>query len=110
MCRHAGDRNFLDDDSFVPDDRRADFASRMGQGMQSRILLDRLYRGQVAGMLNIPTALVIATICLYIGIAVSWCFYVGTQDKADLPLSFSGLGRTNSTRHRNGRRTDHGHY
>ena len=78
----------MDDDSFVPNDRRADFASRMGQGMRSRILLDRLYRGQVAGMLNIPTALVIATIGLYIGIAVSWCFYVGTQDKADLtPLS-----------------------
>ncbi len=40
--------------------------------------------GQVAGMLNIPTALVIASICLYIGIAVSWRFHVGLHDKADL--------------------------
>ena len=44
--------------------------------------------GQVAGLLNIPAALAIAAACLYVGIAISWRFYVGTQDKADLtPLS-----------------------
>ena len=35
-------------------------------------------------MLNIQSALIIASICLYIGIAVSWRFYVGLHDKADL--------------------------
>ncbi|EEO27504.1 MFS transporter [Oxalobacter paraformigenes] len=44
--------------------------------------------GQVAGLLTISWALAIAAICLFIGIAVSWRFYVGLQDKADLtPLS-----------------------
>ena len=44
--------------------------------------------GQVAGLLTISWALTIAAVCLFIGIAVSWRFYVGLQDKADLtPLS-----------------------
>ncbi len=44
--------------------------------------------GQVAGLLNIPAALAIASLCLFAGIAVSWRFYVGLQDRADLtPLS-----------------------
>ena len=66
--------------------------------------------GQVAGLLNIPAALAIAAACLYVGIAISWRFYVGTQDKADLtPLSpdWAGAG---TPQHRNGRRADHGYY
>ncbi len=44
--------------------------------------------GQVAGLLTISWALTIAAVCLFIGIAISWRFYVGLQDKADLtPLS-----------------------
>lgn len=40
--------------------------------------------GQVAGMLTIQTTLVIASVCLFIGIAVSWRFYVGLNDEDDL--------------------------
>ena len=49
--------------------------------------------GQVAGLLNIQLALVIASACLFIGIGVSWRFYVGLNDKADLtPLSHDWAG------------------
>lgn len=40
--------------------------------------------GQVASMLNITSALIIAALCIFVGIAVSWRFYVSLQDKADL--------------------------
>ena len=49
--------------------------------------------GQIAGLLNIQSALVIASVCLFVGIAVSWRFYVGLNDKADLtPLSHDWAG------------------
>ncbi len=49
--------------------------------------------GQVAGLLDIRQALIIAAVCLFIGIAVSWRFYVGLNDKADLtPLSHDWAG------------------
>lgn len=49
--------------------------------------------GQVAGLLTIQLALVIASVCLFIGIGLSWRFYVGLNDKADLtPLSHDWAG------------------
>lgn len=49
--------------------------------------------GQVASFLNIQSALVIAAIGLFVGMGVSWRFYVGLNDKADLtPLSQDWAG------------------
>lgn len=49
--------------------------------------------GQVADLLGIQLALIIAACCLFIGIALSWRFYVGLNDKADLtPLSQDWAG------------------